>query len=86
MVLADHVHEGLQQPDCNLVSTLVVVAIAGEVALGLVADGESVLVALDLDRSILDGGDRVNHMAEAGDTRGEGAAHVGIDEESSSAS
>ncbi len=80
MVLLHHSEEGLEQPYRNLVGTLVVVAVAWEVALGLELQRESGLVAEDVDFGILDGTDGVDHMTEPGDSGGEGTAHVSIDE------
>jgi len=75
-----HADESLEQPHCDAVGTVVVVAVAGEVALGLELQGEARLVADDVDLGIFDSRDGVNDMREAGNTRGEGAAHIGVDE------
>ena len=80
MVLLDHRDEGLEQPHGNVVGAVIVVAIAGEVALGLELEGEAGLIADDVDLGIFDGGDGVDHMREAGDTGGKRAAHIGVDE------
>ena len=80
VMLGDLLHEGLEQPHCDLVRALVVVAVLGEVALDLVVDNNTLLVADGLDLGVLDSADRVDNMGEAGDARSEGAADVGVDE------
>ena len=48
MMLLDHVHEGLEQPYCNLISTLIIVTVTWEVALGLEAERETGLITNDV--------------------------------------
>ena len=43
-MLLDHVHEGLEQPYCNLISTLIIVTVTWEIALGLEAERETGLI------------------------------------------
>ena len=80
MALLDHLKEGAQQPDADLVGAVIVVAILREVALDLEAGGKTHLVAHDLDLGVLDGAQGVDDVGEAGDTGGEGAADIGVDE------
>ena len=80
VVLGDLAHEGLEQPHGNVVGAVVVIAVLGEVALDLVVDDDALLVAHGLDLGVLDGAQRVDDVGEAGDARGERAAHVGVDE------
>ena len=54
MMLLDHIHEGLEQPYCNLISTLIIVTITWEVALGLEAKRETGLITDDVYLGILD--------------------------------
>ena len=54
MMLLDHVHEGLEQPYCNLISTLIIVTVTWEVALGLEAERETSLITDDVNLGILD--------------------------------
>ncbi len=79
-MLLHHANECLEQPYGYVVGTVVVVAIAREVALGLELQWEACLVAHDVHLGILDCRNRVDHMREAGYARGESAAHVGVDE------
>ena len=55
MALLDHLKEGAQQPDADLVGAVIVVAVLREVALDLEAGGKTHLVAHDLDLGVLDG-------------------------------
>lgn len=55
VALLDHLKEGAQQPDTDLVGTVIVVAVLREVALDLEAGGKTHLVAHDLDLGVLDG-------------------------------
>ena len=80
VVLLDLRDEGLEEPHSNVVCTVIVVAVAREVALDLVVDNEAGLVADGLHLCILDGGKGVHDMAEAGDAGREGAAHIGVDQ------
>ena len=86
MALLDHLKEGAQQPDADLVGTVVVVAVLREVALDLEAGGKTHLVAHDLDLGVLDGAQGVDDVGEAGDAGGEGAADIGVDEAISASS
>ena len=54
MMLLDHVHEGLEQPYCNLISTLIIVTVTWEVTLGLEAERETGLITDDVYLGILD--------------------------------
>ena len=54
MMLLDHVHEGLEQPYCNLISTLIIVTVTWEIALGLEAERETGLITDDVYLGILD--------------------------------
>ena len=52
VALLDHLKEGAQQPDADLVGTVVVVAVLREVALDLEAGGKTHLVAHGLDLGV----------------------------------
>lgn len=80
VMLAQLRHEGLEQPDGNLVGTRIVVAVFREVALHLVVDDEARFVADCRDLGVLDGAEGIDDMREAGDARRERAAHIGVDE------
>ena len=80
MVLLDLSQEGLQQPYSDLVCTVVIVAVAGEVAGGLVVNHNAVLVADGLNLSVLDGAQGVYHVGEAGNTGSKGSAYIGINQ------
>ena len=80
MVLLDLSQEGLQQPYSDLVCTVVIVAVAGEVAGGLVVNHNAVLVADGINLSVLDGAQGVYHVGETGNTGGKGSAYIGIDQ------
>ena len=71
--------EGLEHPFRDLVRTVVVVAIAREVALDLVVHDDAVVVDR-LYLRILDRGQRVDDVREARDARCERAAHIRVDE------
>ena len=80
MVLANHIHKGLQQPYSDVISTIIVVTITWEVALSLKLDRETCLITYDINLCILDSRDRVNHMTEASDTRCESTTYVSVNE------
>ena len=80
VVVPDLLQEGPQQPHGDGICPVIVVAVAGEVALHLEVRGVAVLIPDDLDLGILDGAQGVHHMAEACNAGGEGTAHVGIDQ------
>ena len=80
MALLDHLQEGAQQPHADLVGAVIVVAVLGEVALGLKAGGKAALVTHYLDLGVLDGAQGVDDVGEACNAGGKGAAHVGVDE------
>ncbi len=80
MALLDHLEEGAQQPDADLVGAVVVVAVLREVALHLKAGGKTGLVAHHLDFSVLDGTQGVDDVGEACDAGGKGTADIGINE------
>ena len=86
VALLDHLQEGLQQPDADLVGAVVVVAVFREVALDLKAGGKAGLVAQGLDLGVLDGAQGVDDVGEACDAGGEGAADIGVDEAISASS
>ena len=79
MVLANLVHEGFEQPYSDFVSSFVVVAIAWEVTFGLIVLGKARLIAYNMHLGILDCTDRINHMAEACNTRCERTTHICVD-------
>ena len=54
----------------DLIDTVVVVAVLGEVALDLVIGNKAGLIANDLDLGVLDGGKRVGHDGETGNAGG----------------
>ena len=80
VALLDHLKEGLEQPHADLVGAIVIVAVLGEVALGLKAGGKAALVAHHLHLGVLDGAQGVDDMGEACNAGGKGAAHIGVDE------
>ena len=80
MMLLDLLHEGLQQPDRDVIRTVVIVSIAREVTLDLIVDHEPCLVADRLDLCILDRRDGIHDMGEPGDTGCECSSDIGIDE------
>ena len=80
MALLDHLQEGAQQPHADLIGTVVIVAVLGEVALHLIAGGQAGLVAHDLDLGVLDGAQGVDDVGEACNAGGKGAAHIGVDQ------
>ena len=80
MVLSDLLHERLEQPDSDGVGTLVVVAVAREVAFDLVVDDQTAIVADRLNLGVLDSAEGIYNVGEARDTCREGAAGVGVDE------
>src|SRR5699024_4624907 len=69
-----------QQPHADVVGAVVVIAVLGEVALDGKVHSQAALVPDGLDLGVLDGAEGVDHMGEAGDAGGKGAAHVGVDE------
>ena len=71
--------EGFEHPLCDLVRTVVVVAIAREVALDLVVHDDAVVVD-GLYLRVLDRRERVDDMGEARNARRERAAHIRVDE------
>ena len=77
---ANLLDEGLQKPARDVVGSVVVVAVAREVALDLVVDDVAALAVDGTHARILDGGERIDDVREARDARREGAAHVGVDE------
>ena len=79
-VLPDKRNEFAEQPACDIVCAIVVVSVAGEVALDLVVDCETVFIADDGHLCVLDCGEGVDGVGESGDTGCEGAADIGIDE------
>ena len=62
MVLLDLGDEGAEQRNTDLVCAVIIVAVAGEVALNLEVDCEALLVADGLDLGVLDCGERVNYV------------------------
>ena len=80
VVLSDLLHEGLQQPDCDVIRAVVIVSIARKVALDLIVDHESCLVADRPYLCILDRGDGIHDMGEPGDTGCKCPSDIGIDE------
>ena len=69
-----------QQLDGDVIGAVIIVAVLREVALDLVIGDEALLVADALDLGVLDGGQGVDHMAEAGNTGRKGAADIGVDQ------
>ena len=80
MALLDHLKEGLEQPHADLIGAVVIVAVLGEIALGLKAGGKAVFIAHHLHLGVLDGAQGVDDMGEACNAGGKGAAHIGVDE------
>ncbi len=80
MALLDHFEEGLQQPDTDLVGTVIVVAVLREIAFHFKAGGKTVLVTERLDLGVLDGAQGVDDVGEACNAGGKGAADIGVDE------
>ena len=60
-VLPDLGHEGLDQPDRQLVHPIVVVAEGRKLALDAIVHRQPVVVTHDLDPGVLDGGQAVRH-------------------------
>ena len=79
VALLDHLQEGAQQPHADLVGAVIIVAVLGEVALGLKAGGKAALVTHYLHLGVLDGAQGVDDVGEACNAGGKGAAHVGVD-------
>ena len=76
--LAKLVHEVGYQRLGDFVHAGVVVAVAGELALGLEVDDEAFLVADALDLGVLDGGQGVCSHGKAGDTGSHGAENLRV--------
>ena len=76
----DLLQEAAQQLDGDVIGAVIIVAVLREVALDLVIGDEALLVADALDLGVLDGGQRVDHMAEARNAGGKGAADIGVDQ------
>ncbi len=75
-VAADLRHERLDQLDGDGVDAVVVVAVGGPVALGLVVDDDAALVDHRGDGGVPDGRQRVRGDRQAGDAAGHRAQHV----------
>ena len=80
VALLDHLQEGLEQPHADLVGAVIVVAVLGEVTLGLKAGGKAVFIAHHLHLGVFDGAQGVDDVGEACNAGGKGAAHIGVDE------
>ena len=80
MAALDLLEEAAQQLDGDVIGAVIIVAVLREVALDLVIGNEALLVADALDLGVLDGGQGVDHMAEAGNAGSEGAADIGVDQ------
>ncbi len=80
VVAFDFFEEFGEEPLCDFVGAVVVIAVAGEVAFDFVVDCESVFVADGFDAGVFDCREGVDGMGEAGDAGREGAADVGVDE------
>ena len=79
--LLDLGHERLEEPNGDIVGTVVVVSIAREVAFDLeVLRKAGSRVADDLHLGVLDGRKAIDNVAEACDTRCKSAADIGVDE------
>ena len=80
MAALDLLQEAAQQLNGDVIGAVIIVAVLREIALDLVIGDEALLIADALDLGVLDGGQRVDHMAEARDAGGKSAADIGIDE------
>ena len=79
-MLAQFRHEGLEEPDGNLVGARIVVAVFREVTFDLVVDDQTGFVADCGDLGVLDRAEGIDDMGEPGNARGEGPAHVRVDQ------
>ena len=79
MALLQLLEEGAEQPYGDIISTVVVVAVAGEVTLDLEVSNDTVFVTNALNLCILDSGQGIYNVREACDTSCECTSYVGID-------
>ena len=73
-------NEGPKQLYSDIISAVVIITIAREVALDLIIGHETILITDRLHLRILDGGKGVNDVGEAGDTGCKRATDIGINE------
>ena len=68
VALLQLLEEGAEQPYSDIVSTVVVVTVSGEVTIDLEVSNDTVFVTDALNLSVLDSGQGVNNVGEASDT------------------
>ena len=79
MAALNLVHEGFQQPHCNLVGAFVVVAVPRKISLYLIIDNKTLLVPDRSDLCVLYRAEGIHNMRESCNACCERAAHVCVD-------
>ena len=80
MVLLDLLHEGLQQPYSEFISSGIIVTVLREVAFDLEVYSTTLVITDNLNLSILDSGQGVSYVRQTCNTGCEGSSYIGIDQ------
>ena len=79
-VAIDLLHEGLQQPYSEFISSGIIVTVLREVAFDLEVYSTTLVITDNLNLSILDSGQGVSYMGQTCNTGCEGSSYIGIDQ------
>ena len=78
MISLDVFHEIMYHRIGNLISPVIIISVFGEISLHLIIHHNAVFIPDGFYLRVLDGGQRIGHHRQAGDSRGEPAGHLPV--------